>query len=184
MTGLVFGQLTAGHETTTGLLATGFLQLLRNREQWEALCRDPGLITNAIEELLRFCTPVLAAKRKVTHATTVGDAELPAGANVLLLLGSANHDEAVFPGGDSLDICRPNVSRHLAFGHGIHFCLGASLARLEAQVVLRELTARLPHARLVEPQEIPFSRNTTFRSPLQLLVEWDDIRLLGPERHR
>jgi cytochrome P450 len=173
MAGLVFSQLTAGHETTTGLLATGFLQLLRNREQWEALCRDPGLITSAVEELLRFCTPVLAAKRKVTHATTVGDAELSAGANVLLLLGSANHDEAVFPGG-GLDICRPDVSRHLAFGHGIHFCLGASLARLEAQVVLRELTARLPHARLVEPQEIPFSRNTTFRSPLQLLVEWDD----------
>jgi cytochrome P450 len=174
MTGLVFGQLTAGHETTTGLLATGFLQLLRHRGQWEALCRDPGLITNAVEELLRFCTPVLAAKRKVTQATTVGDVELAAGANVLLLLGSANHDEAVFSGGDGLDICRADVSRHLAFGHGIHFCLGASLARLEAQVVLRELTARLPHARLVEPQEIPFSRNTTFRSPLQLLVEWDD----------
>ena len=174
MAGLVFGQLTAGHETTTGLLATGFLQLLRHREQWEALCRDPGLIPNAVEELLRFCTPVLAAKRQVTQATTVGDVELPAGANVLLLLGSANHDEAVFPGGDGLDICRPDVSRHLAFGHGIHFCLGAALARLEAQVVLRELTARLPHARLVEPQEISFSRNTTFRSPLQLLVEWED----------
>ena len=169
---LVFGQLTAGHETTTGLLATSFLQLLRNRVQWEALCRDPGLIPNAVEELLRFCTPVLAAKRRVKHATTVGDADLPAGANVLLLLGSANHDEAVFPSGDDLDVCRPSVSRHLAFGHGIHFCLGAPLARLEAQVVLQELSARLPHARLVEPQEVPFSLNTTFRSPLRLLVEW------------
>jgi cytochrome P450 len=173
MTGLVFGQLTAGHETTTGLLATGFLQLLRKRQQWEALCRDPGLIPNAVEELLRFCTPVLAAKRRVTEATSVGDARLPAGANVLLLLGSANHDEAVFPDGDGLDVCRPSVGRHLAFGHGIHFCLGAPLARLEAQVVLQELTARLPDARLVEPQELPFSRNTTFRSPLTLLVEWD-----------
>jgi len=172
MTGLVFGQLTAGHETTTGLLATGFLQLLRNRRQWEALCRDPVLIPNAVEELLRFCTPVLAAKRRVTHATTVGDTQLPAGANVLLLLGSANHDEAVFPDGDGLDVCRPGVGRHLAFGHGIHFCLGAPLARLEGQVVLQELTARLPDARLVEPQEVPFSRNTTFRSPLRLMVEW------------
>ena len=184
MAGLVFSQLTAGHETTTGLLATGFLQLLRNHGQWEALCRDPELIPNAVEELLRFCTPVLAAKRRVTHATTVGDAALPAGANVLLLLGSANHDEAVFPEGEGLDVCRPDVSRHLAFGHGIHFCLGASLARLEAQVVLRELTARLPHARLVEPQEIQFSRNTTFRSPLQLLVEWEDtLRQPGAEGH-
>ena len=173
MAALVFSQLTAGHETTTGLLATSFLELLRDREQWEALCRDPGLIPPAVEELLRFCTPVLAVKRKVRHDTTIGDTELPAGAKVLLLLGSANHDQAVFPGGDGLDVCRTSASRHLAFGHGIHFCLGASLARLEAQVVLQELTARLPHARLVEPQEVSFSRNTTFRSPLRLLVEWD-----------
>jgi len=172
MAGLVFSQLTAGHETTTGLLATSFLELLRDRGQWEALCRDPGLIPSAVEELLRFCTPVLAAKRKVRHDTTIGDIELPAGAKVLLLLGSANHDQAVHPGGDSLDVCRTGASRHLAFGQGIHFCLGASLARLEAQVVLQELTARLPHARLVEPQEVSFSRNTTFRSPLRLLVEW------------
>jgi cytochrome P450 len=173
MAALVFSQLTAGHETTTGLLATSFLELLRDREQWEALCRDPGLIPPAVEELLRFCTPVLAVKRKVKHDTTIGDTDLPAGANVLLLLGSANHDQAVLPGGDSLDVCHTSASRHLAFGHGIHFCLGASLARLEAQVVLQELTARLPHARLVEPQEVSFSRNTTFRSPLRLLVEWD-----------
>ena len=125
---------------------------------------------------------MLAAKRKVTHATTVGDTELPAGANVLLLLGSANHDEAVFLGGDGLDICRPNVSRHLAFEHGIHFCLGSSLGRLR----LRWSSGSSPPTaapRLVEPQETPFSRNTTFRSPLQLLVEWDDTRLSGPERH-
>ena len=170
--GLVFGQLTAGHETTTGLLATSFLQLLRHRDQWEALCHDPALIPGAVEELLRFCTPVLAAKRKVKQATAIGGVDVPAGANVLLLLGSSNHDEAVFPDGDTLDVCRPNVGKHLAFGHGIHFCLGAPLARLEAQIVLQELTARLPNARLVEPQDIPFSRNTTFRSPLRLLVDW------------
>src|SRR4029450_8502577 len=95
MAALVFGQLTAGHETTTGLLATSFLQLLRDREQWEALCRDPGLIPAPVAGLLPFRPPVLAVKRKVKRDTTVGDANLPAGANVLLLLGSANHDEAV-----------------------------------------------------------------------------------------
>jgi cytochrome P450 len=164
--------LTAGHETTTGLLATSFLQLLRHRQAWEALCHDPGLIPTAVEELLRLCSPVLAVKRKATAAATIGGVELPAGAKVLLLLGSANHDEAVFADGDALDICRPNLGKHLAFGQGIHYCLGAPLARLEAQVVLQELTARLPNARLVEPQDVPFSRNTTFRSPLRLLVEW------------
>ena len=155
-----------------GLLATSFLQLLRHRDQWEALCQDPAIIADAVEELLRFCTPVLAAKRKVKRPTAIAGVDVPAGANVLLLLGSSNHDEAVFPDGDTLDVCRPNVGKHLAFGQGIHYCLGAPLARLEAQIVLEELTARVPNARLVEPQDIPFSRNTTFRSPLRLLVEW------------
>jgi cytochrome P450 len=170
--GLVFGQLTAGHETTTGLLANSFLELLRHREQWERLCRDPSSIPSAVEELLRLCSPVLAVKRKARQATTIGDVALPAGANIMLLLGSANHDDAVFTDGDSLDVCRQVGGKHLAFGQGIHFCLGAPLARLEVQVVLQELTARLPNARLVEPQDIPFSRNTTFRSPLRLMVHW------------
>lgn len=172
MAALVFGQLTAGHETTTGLLGTSFLQLLRHRDQWEALCRDAALIPMAVEELLRICSPVLAVKRRVRQATVLGGAELPAGANVLILIGSANHDETVFADGDSLDVCRPANGKHLAFGQGIHYCLGAPLARLEAQIVLQELTARLPTARLVEPQDIPFSPNSTFRSPRRLLVEW------------
>lgn len=172
MAALVFGQLTAGHETTTGLLGTSFLQLLRHREQWEVLCRDPSLISNAVEELLRICSPVLALKRKVRQPATIGGVDLPVGANALVLVGSANHDEAVFVDGEALDVCRQNLGKHLAFGQGIHYCLGASLARLEAQVVLQELTTRLSNARLVEPQDIRFSPNTTFRSPRQLLVEW------------
>jgi cytochrome P450 len=83
----------------------------------------------AVEELLRICSPVLALKRKVRLPTSVGGADLPAGVNVLVLLGSANHDEAVFDDGDSLDVCRSNLSRHVAFGQGIHYCLGAPLAR-------------------------------------------------------
>src|SRR5262249_36250724 len=93
---LVYGQLTAGHETTTSLLANGFLELLTHRDQWEALCSDPGLIPGAVEELLRIGPPVFAWKRKVKRPAVVGGVELPEGANVLLMLGSANRDGTVF----------------------------------------------------------------------------------------
>jgi cytochrome P450 len=170
--GLVFSQLTAGHETTTALLSTSFLELLRGRRRWEELCADPSLIPAAVEELLRLCGPVLAIKRKVKRQAEVGGVTIPEDAKVLLMLGSANHDAAVFAHAEELDFARAGGRKHLAFGHGIHFCLGAPLARLEAQVVLQELTARLPEARLVEGQQIRFPRNTTFRGPVSLQVEW------------
>jgi cytochrome P450 len=89
-----------------------------------------------------------------------------------LLLSSANHDETAFADPETLDVRRANAPRHLAFGQGIHFCLGAPVARLEGRVVLEELIRRLPAARLVEPREITFLSNTLFRSPTRLLVEW------------
>jgi cytochrome P450 len=172
MAGLISGQLLAGHETTTGLLSTGLLELLDHRERWEAICADPGVIRPTVEELLRQCSPVVAVKRKATRASRIGEVDIPRGANVLLMLGSANHDEAVFDQPEHIDVQRSNIHQHLAFGHGIHYCLGAPLARLEAEVVLQELTAKLPGARLVENQDFTFSRNTTFRSPTSLIVEW------------
>ena len=171
--GLVFAQLTAGHETTTALLATGLLELLRHRDRWQAICEDPNLIRPTVEELLRVCAPVVAAKRRANRAARVGGIDIPEGGNVLLLLGSANHDDTVFEQPDDVDARRPNLHQHLAFGHGIHRCLGAPLARLEAEVVLQELTARLPQARLVEDQDITFPRNSSFRGPKSLLVEWE-----------
>ena len=99
------------------------------------------------------------------------DTELPAGANLLLLLGSANCDPHVFADPDALDLHRDNARAHLSFGHGIDFCLGASLARLEGQVVLEELKPRLPGLRMI-PQELTYTPNTTFRGLDGLLAEW------------
>jgi hypothetical protein len=173
MAGLVYGQLTAGQETTASLLAEGLKTLLTQRDRWEALCADPSLIPNAVEELLRLSTPVFAWKRTAKRPATIGTIDIPEGANVLLLLGSANRDDEVFPDPDSVDLQRENARAHLSFGHGIHFCLGASLARLEAQIVLQELTRRLPSLRLAEDQTFHYAPNTTFRAPHSVLAEWD-----------
>ncbi len=170
---LCYGQLTAGHETTSSLLGNGLKELLTHREQWEAICADPGLIPNAVEELLRFGPPVFAWRRLAKRDTTVAGVDLPAGSKVLLLLGSANRDEASFAEGERLDVRRQNAKEHLAFGFGIHYCLGAPLARLEARVVLEELTRRLPGMRLVPGQQFTFSLNTSFRGPEHVWVEWD-----------
>jgi cytochrome P450 len=170
---LCYGQLTAGHETTTNLLANGLKELLTHREQWEALCADPSLIPNAVEELLRFGPPVFAWRRKVKRDTQVAEVDLPAGSNVLLLLGSANRDERAFAEVERLDVRRENAKEHLSFGFGIHYCLGAPLARLEARIVLEELTRSLPGLRLVPGQTFAFSPNTSFRGPEHVWVEWD-----------
>jgi cytochrome P450 len=174
MAGLVYGQLTAGQETTSSLLAEGIRLLLTQRERWEELCADPSLIPTAVEGMLRLSTPVFAWKRKVKKPATIGGSvEVQPGDNVLLLLGSANHDGEVFADAESIDLHRDNARNHLSFGHGIHFCLGASLARLEAQVVLEELTRRLPGLRLVEGQTFDYSANTTFRAPHSVLALLD-----------
>ncbi len=169
--GLVHTQLFAGHETTSSLLGAGLAELLSQPGRLEALRHDPALIPTAVEELLRLVTPVFAWKRVTKCPAHVAGTDLPENANLLLLLGSANRDDTVFTDPDAIDLHRENAHRHLAFGHGIHFCLGAALARLEAQVVLEELTHRLPHLRLVE-QELRYTPNTTFRGLESLHAEW------------
>ena len=182
--GLIHTQLFAGHETTTGLLGEGLKELLRNRGRWEEVCAEPELIPNAVEEMLRVAPPVFTWRRRAMAPVRVGDVDLPAGANILMLLGSANRDEAVFEDGERIDLHRENARAHLAFGHGIHFCLGASLARLEARVVLEELTTRLPGLRLVEGQRFAYAANTTFRGPRAVLVEWEEPLVVGLDRCR
>ena len=170
---IIFGLLLAGHETTTNLLGNAFQQLLRERHAWEEICRNPSLIPNAIEEVLRFDSSVIAWRRKATQAVEIGSVSVPAEANLLLLLGSANRDPAVFENPDCFDIHRQNAKEHLSFGHGPHFCLGAPLGRLEARVVLEELSARLPSLRVVPGQTLHYLPNVAFRGPLSLLVEWE-----------
>jgi pyruvate,water dikinase len=170
---ICYSQLTAGHETTTNLLGNGLKELLAHRSQWEAICADPDLIPNAVEEVLRFGASVFAWRRKAKRAAVVNGIQLPEGANVLLLLGSANRDESNFHDPETLDVLRENAKDHLAFGLGIHYCLGAPLARLQARIVLEELTRRLPGMRLAPDQSFTYAPNTTFRGPQHVRAEWD-----------
>ncbi|GAA1307217.1 cytochrome P450 [Pseudonocardia xinjiangensis] len=169
--GVIYGLSFAGHETTTNLTTNTIRRLLEHRDQWEALCADPSLITNAVEEVLRFDTSVLAWRRITTHPVRIGDVDVPAGAKLMLLLGSADRDADRFPDPDTFDIRRPDAARHLAFGKGIHFCLGAPLARMEVRIVLELLTSLAPDLALVPAQQLTFPPNISFRGPQRLLLE-------------
>ncbi len=165
--------LFAGHETTTNASAAGIRALLTEREQWEAICADPSLIPNAVEEILRYDSSVPTWRRVTTRATRLGETELPEGAKLLIGLGAANHDDAHFPDGERFDIRRENAKDQIAFSWGRHTCLGARLARMEMRVVLERLTWRLPHLELVGDQEWVYSPNTSHRGPEHVLVRWD-----------
>ena len=170
---ILFGLLLAGHETTTNILSHGFRRFLEQRSIWEELCGDAGLIPNAIEELLRYDSSVFMWRRKTKVPVRIQDVDVPADANLLLLIGAANRDSDVFADPDTLDIRRPNAREHLSFGAGNHLCLGAPLARLEARVVFEELTRRMPDLRLVPDQHLEFPPYIAFRGPRALAVEWE-----------
>jgi cytochrome P450 len=139
--------LLAGHETTTNLIGNGLLALLRHPDQLERLRAEPGLIATAVEELLRYDSPVQLTSRVAREELELGGKRITRGQYVSLVLGAANRDPKVFPEPDRLDVGR-RENRHVAFGHGIHFCLGAALARLEGQIALGTLLRRMPTLRL------------------------------------
>ena len=144
----LFQLVVAGHDTTASLIGNGVVALLDHPGQLQALLADPGQLSAAIDELIRFTAPVPHATFRVTaEPVTVGGTEIPAHEQVLVCLGSANRDPGRFPAPDVLDIGRRD-GPNLGFGHGIHYCLGAPLARLEARVAFEELLGRYPGLRL------------------------------------
>jgi cytochrome P450 len=135
----------AGHETTVNLIGNGTLALLRNRDQYERLVADPALDAPAVEELLRYDSPVQLSRRIAMTEIEVGGETVDAGEMILTLLGSANHDEGKWgPTADDLDLGRDGASAHLSFGSGVHHCLGAALARLEGAEAIPALVRRFP----------------------------------------
>ncbi len=139
--------LVAGHETTSGLIGNGTLALLRNPEELRRWHREPGIARPAVEELLRYDSPVQLTGRLLMEDLEVDGRTLPKGAEAVGLLGAANRDPEQFPDPDRLDLGRAE-NRHIAFGNGIHFCLGAALARVEGQVALGRLARRFPDMEL------------------------------------
>jgi cytochrome P450 len=166
---LLFG---AGHETTVNLIGNGLLALFRNPEQLALLKAKPELIGNAIEEFLRYDSSVQMTGRTAFEDVELGGRHIPKGENVLCLLGSANHDPAVYPDHpERLDITRPNV-KPLSFGGGIHFCLGAQLARIEAEIAINTLLRRIPNLRLDDAENPEWRPSFVLRGLKCLPASW------------
>lgn len=146
--------LIGGDETTRHTLSGGVEQLLRHRDQWDALVADPEKLPGAIEEMLRWTSPVKNMCRTLTADTTFHGTELKAGEKIMLMFESANFDETVFESPDEFQIDR-NPNSHLAFGFGTHFCLGNQLARLELRLMVSRLLQRLPDLRLADGAHVP-----------------------------
>jgi cytochrome P450 len=143
----IMEQLFAGHETTTNLIGNGVLLLMQNRAQWEHLCSEPSLATSTVEEILRYEGPVKMITRWAKQEFKIGDTTIPKGGKLLLVLAAANRDPAQFANPEDFNIGR-SPNNHLTFGQGIHFCLGAPLARLEGEEVFRALSERFPKLQL------------------------------------
>ena len=167
---LLFG---AGHETTVNLIGNGLLALHRNPDQLALLKANPALITNAIEEFLRYDSSVqMSGRVTLEDIDDLGGRKIPKGETLLCLLGSANRDPAVYPDRpDRLDIARPNV-RPLSFGGGIHFCLGAQLARIEAEVAIATLLRRLPDLQLDDAENPEWRPTFVLRGLKRLPASW------------
>jgi cytochrome P450 len=161
--------LTAGHETTTNLMGNLVHQLLLNPDQWAALRDNPALINPAIEEALRYEAPKQRNFRRIKKAHTFAGVEFGENEMVFQVIGAANRDPANVEDPETFNIRRTKID-HLSFGYGIHFCLGAALARMEARVVLETLLKHMPDARLAS-DSMRWQERVQFRGPGRLLIE-------------
>jgi ferredoxin-NADP reductase len=173
--------LAAAHETTSNATANAFMTLLSQRSSWEALCANPALIPNAVEECLRVAGSIIAWRRLVTADTTIGGVPIAKGSKLLLVQASANFDARHFENPNEVDVYRESAVEHLTFGYGAHQCMGKNIGRMQMRVFLEEFVRRLPHMQLVPQQTFQFLPNTSFRGPEQLWVQWDPS--LNPERN-
>jgi cytochrome P450 len=163
----------AGFETSASLLTSCLYYLLSTPQHWQAIVHNPTLIPAAIEETLRLAGPALGFFRVATQDVTIGEVTLPKGSRILVSVGSANHDEAYFQDPEIFNPHRENLGPHLAFGYGIHFCLGAHLARLDVRIALEQFSQRLPNLRLKPEQEISYVSNIAKRCLKHLYIQWD-----------
>lgn len=167
---LMFSLVFAGHETTSNSIGQTLRLLLEVPSRWEAIKQDPSRIIDYYNETLRYSPPVAAWRRVTTRPVRIGETDVPAGADLLLHFGSGGHDERKFEDGENFRPDLPGRDGHLAFSQGPHFCIGAPLAKLEAEVLLGVLAQRAPDLELVEDQEIKVISTISFRGPSSLLV--------------
>lgn len=172
MLSIVQQLLVAGNETTTKMLTEMMRLLGEHPEQWRLLQEDPGRIDRVVEETLRMSTPTQGMWRVVTKDVNLGGVDIPAGQRIVIVFSSANRDEDLFADPDEFDPDRDNLRQHLAFGKGIHFCLGANLSRLEGQVALQELSRRIDTFRLSDDNSYSYFPSFMLRGLTSLHIEF------------
>jgi cytochrome P450 len=171
--GILLILVSAGVNTTADILGSCVYHLLKQSQYWTMLQQEPDRLPTIIEEMLRLDGPTPGTFRLTTQAVEVANVVLPKDAMVYLVLGSANHDEAIFDTSEVFDPSRSNLSEHLAFGYGIHFCIGAPLARLELRVGLECLLSQLPSLRLVSDEPLQYQPSVLLRGSRHMLIQWD-----------
>ena len=167
---ILFSLSFAGHETTTGLIGNAVRRLLEDPGRWTEIVAHPDLIPGAIDETLRYDPSVPVWRRVTTRPVTLAGVDLPAGARLFLWLAAAGRDTEAFDRPGDFDMSRTDAAHHLAFGKGLHYCLGANLGKLEAQIAVTELARRYPTLRLAPDQQLSFHPNISFRGPQVLKV--------------